>query len=103
MRRFRTLTALAIGASLIATAACTTNPETGNQRVSRTAVGAIGGTLAGYLLGDVVGGRHDRAERIIGAGIGAIDGGAVGNYRTAGAELRPPDPGTGGRIREGDV
>ena len=50
MRRFRTLTALAIGGSLIATAACTTNPETGNQRVSRTAVGAIaGGAIGNYM------------------------------------------------------
>jgi hypothetical protein len=42
------------------TAACTTNPETGNQRISRTAIGAVLGAGAGYLLGDVVGGRHDR-------------------------------------------
>ena len=104
MRRFRTLTALALGGSLIATAACTTNPETGNQRISRTAVGAIGGALAGYLLGDVVGGRHDRAERIIGAGIGAIAGGAIGNYMDRQeAELRRQTAGTGvDVIRQGD-
>ena len=104
MRRFRTLTALAIGGSLVATAACTTNPETGNQRISRTAVGAIGGALAGYLLGDVVGGRHDRAERIIGAGIGAIAGGAVGAYMDRQeAELRRQTAGTGvDVIRQGD-
>ncbi len=104
MRRFRTLTALAVGGSLVAIAACTTNPETGNQRVSRTAVGAIGGALAGYLLGDVVGGRHDRAERIIGAGIGAIAGGAVGNYMDRQeAELRRQTAGTGvDVIRSGD-
>ncbi len=104
MRRFRTLTALAIGGSLIVTAACTTNPETGNQRISRTAVGALGGAIAGYLLGDVVGGRHDRAERIIGAGIGAIAGGAVGAYMDRQeAELRRQTAGTGvDVIRQGD-
>jgi outer membrane protein OmpA-like peptidoglycan-associated protein len=104
MRSFRTLTALAIGSSLLATAACVTNPETGNQRVSRTAVGAIAGALGGYLLGDVVGGRHDRTERIIGAGIGAIAGGAVGNYMDRQeAELRRQTAGTGvDVIRQGD-
>jgi outer membrane protein OmpA-like peptidoglycan-associated protein len=104
MRRFHTLTALAIGGALVATAACTTNPETGNQRISRTAVGAIGGALAGYLLGDVVGGRHDRAERIIGAGIGAVAGGAIGNYMDRQeAELRRQTAGTGvDVIRQGD-
>lgn len=104
MRPIRTLTALAIGGSLVATAACTTNPETGNQRVSRTAVGAIAGALGGYLLGDVVGGRSDRAERIIGAGIGAIAGGAIGNYMDRQeAELRRQTAGTGvDVIRQGD-
>ncbi len=104
MRRFRTLTALAITGSMLATTACVTNPETGNQRVSRTAVGAIAGALGGYLLGDVVGGRHDRTERILGAGIGAIAGGAVGNYMDRQeAELRRQTAGTGvDVIRQGD-
>jgi hypothetical protein len=75
MHKFRNLTALAIGGSIMATAACTTNPETGRREISRTAVGAVLGAGAGYLLGDVIGGRSDRTERIIGAGIGAIAGG----------------------------
>jgi outer membrane protein OmpA-like peptidoglycan-associated protein len=104
MRRLRTVTALAIGGALLATAGCVTNPDTGNQRVSRTAVGAIAGALGGYLLGDVVGGRHDRAERIIGAGIGAVAGGAIGNYMDRQeAELRRQTAGTGvDVIRQGD-
>ncbi|MEO5973540.1 MAG: OmpA family protein [Sphingomicrobium sp.] len=103
MRRIHALTALAAGA-LVATAACTTDPYTGQKRISRTAVGAVLGAGAGYLLGDVVGGRHDRAERIIGAGIGAVAGGAVGNYMDRQeAELRRQTAGTGvDVIRQGD-
>ena len=103
MSKFRTLTALALGGSLVA-AACTTNPETGRREISRTAVGAVLGAGAGYLLGDVIGGRNDRTEQIIGAGIGAIAGGAIGNYMDRQeAELRRQTAGTGiDVIRQGD-
>ena len=63
MRHPRIFTAVALGGALVTTAACTTDPYTGQQRVSKTAVGAVAGALGGYLLGDVVGGRSDRAER----------------------------------------
>ena len=101
---FRALAALTLGASVVATSACTTDPYTGQQRVSKTAIGAVLGAGAGYLLGDVVGGRHDRAERIIGAGIGAVAGGAVGNYMDRQeAELRRQTAGTGvDVVRQGD-
>ena len=104
MHKFRNLTALAIGGSIMATAACTTNPETGRREISRTAVGAVLGAGAGYLLGDVIGGRSDRTERIIGAGIGAIAGGAAGAYMDRQeAELRRQTAGTGvDVIRQGD-
>ena len=62
------------------TTACTTDPYTGQRTINRTAVGILGGAVGGYLLGDLVGGNHDRNAKIIGAGIGAIAGGAVGNY-----------------------
>ena len=42
-------------AALVATGACTTNPETGQRGISRAAIGGIGGALGGYLLGDLVG------------------------------------------------
>ena len=55
-------------AALVSTSACVTDPNTGEQKVSRTAIGAaVGGTL-GYLLGD-----------IIGAGIGGSAGAVLGD------------------------
>jgi len=59
------------------TTACVTDPNTGNQVISRTAIGGIGGAGLGYLLGGLVGGK---TARIVGAGIGAAAGGYVG-YR----------------------
>ena len=95
MRRSRTFGAVALGAAL-ATAACTTDPYTGEQKVGMTAVGAVLGAAGGYLLGDVIGGRSDRAAKIIGVGIGALAGGAVGRYMDQQeAELRRQTAGTG--------
>ena len=63
-------------AALVSTSACVTDPNTGEQKVSRTAIGAaVGGTL-GYLLGDIIGGG---AARIIGAGIGGSAGAVLGD------------------------
>lgn len=59
---------------------CTTNPETGNRVISKAAIGGIGGALGGYLLGDIIGGRNDRTEKIIGAGLGGLAGAGVGYY-----------------------
>ncbi|MCW4461721.1 OmpA family protein [Sphingomonas sp. BT-65] len=84
-------------AALALTSACVTDPVTGEQRMSKAGIGAIGGALGGYILGDIVGGRRDRSEKIIGAGIGAIGGAAIGSYmdrqereireRTAGTDV----------------
>lgn len=84
-------------AALALTSACVTDPVTGEQRISKAGIGAIGGALGGYLLGDIVGGRRDRTEKIVGAGIGAVAGAAIGNYmdrqereireRTAGTDV----------------
>ena len=102
MRHFRTLIVAAMSGALLA--ACTTNPYTGQREISRAAIGAAGGLLGGYVLGDLVGGRSDRTERILGAGIGAIAGGAVGAYMDRQeAQLRRQTAGTGvDVVRQGD-
>jgi outer membrane protein OmpA-like peptidoglycan-associated protein len=98
------LIATAALVALLGTGACVTDPNTGEQRVSRAAIGGGVGALGGYLLGDLVGGRRDRTEKIVGAGIGALAGVAVGSYidrqeqelrrRTAGTDIAV--------IRQGD-
>ena len=76
--------------------ACTImDPDTGETKVSKTAygvgLGAAGGALAGYLLGD-----GERKSILIGAGIGALAGGAIGNYMDQQeAILRQATEGTG--------
>lgn len=95
---------IGISAGALAIAGCTTNPETGERRVSRAAIGGLIGAGGGYLLGDLVGGRRDRTERIVGAGIGAIAGAGVGAYMDRQErELRERTAGTDVRvIRQGD-
>ena len=104
MRLKSAVVAALMGSTLMATAACTTDPVTGEQRISKAAIGGIGGALGGYLLGDLVGGRRDRTEKIVGAGIGGIAGAGIGAYmdkqerdlraRTAGTDVQV--------IRQGD-
>lgn len=99
------ITVAALGAGLlVTTAACVTDPETGERRISRTAIGAVLGGGAGYVLGEVLGGRNDRTERIIGTGIGAVAGGLIGRYMDRQEEeLRRRTAGSGVEIeREGN-
>lgn len=99
----RLLTASAFAAAML-TAGCVTDPETGQQHMSKAGIGAIGGALGGYLLGDIVGGSDDRGAKIVGAGIGAIGGAAIGSYMDKQeAELRRRTAGTDVQvIRQGD-
>ena len=99
--KFLTMAALS---ALVATSACTTDPETGQQRLSKAAIGGLGGAVGGYLLGDLVGGRRDRTEKILGASIGGLAGAGIGAYmdkqerdlraRTAGTDVQV--------VRQGD-
>ena len=75
MQKSRLLVSSFAALSLLTVSACVTDPNTGEKKVSRTAIGAGGGALAGLLLGGLIGGG---TGRIIGAGIGGIAGGAVG-------------------------
>ncbi|VXC86672.1 OmpA family protein [Sphingomonas sp. 8AM] len=90
--------------SLLAVSACTTDPDTGERRISKTAIGGIGGALGGYLLGDLVGGRRDRTEKIIGAGLSGIAGAGIGAYMDKQErELRERTRGTDVEVtRQGD-
>ncbi|MCB1492912.1 MAG: OmpA family protein [Rhodobiaceae bacterium] len=66
-------------------AGCTTDPYTGQQKVSNTAIGGgVGaglGAATGALIGAATGGAKDaRRGALIGAGIGALTGGGIGVY-----------------------
>jgi outer membrane protein OmpA-like peptidoglycan-associated protein len=96
---------VAFAVALISTtAACITDPVTGEQRIAKAGIGSVIGGGAGYVLGSIIGGRNARTERIVGAGIGAIAGGAIGAYMDRQEqELRRQTAGTGIVIeREGD-
>lgn len=103
--RSKLMAAISALALLGGTAACTTNPETGERRLSRTAIGAGAGAAVGAGLGALIGGRKNRTETIVGAGIGAIAGGAIGNYMDRQEKkLREQTQGTGVEVvREGDA
>ncbi len=93
----------AVGVASLALAACTTDPYTGQQKISNTAGGAALGALAGAGLGTLAGG-NDRRNALLGAGIGALAGGAIGGYMDQQeAQLRQQLQGTGVSVtRQGD-
>lgn len=86
--------------------ACTTDPYTGQQKVSNTAGGAAIGAGLGALAGMAVGGSKNaqRNAVLIGAGVGALTGGAIGATMDRNeAELRAQLQGTGVSVtRAGD-
>ncbi|MEZ5872740.1 MAG: OmpA family protein [Nitratireductor sp.] len=73
-------------AAAMALAACQTptDPLTGRPQVNNTAAGATLGAVAGALTGILVAkdksGDDKRKAALIGAGVGALVGGGVGNY-----------------------
>ena len=77
---------IAATAALALLAGCT-NPATGE--LNRTQTGLLTGALAGAALGSVVGGGDRTRNQLLGAGVGAIAGGLIGQQldRQA-AELR---------------
>jgi outer membrane protein OmpA-like peptidoglycan-associated protein len=91
---------------LVATAwlaACTTDPFTGEQQISKTAAGAAIGAATGAAIGALAGRKRAKAA-LIGAGVGALAGGAVGAYMDVQeAKLRERLRGTGVSVtRVGD-
>jgi outer membrane protein OmpA-like peptidoglycan-associated protein len=103
MKSIRNISLLALLAALPLTA-CVTDPETGKKKISKAAIGGVGGLVGGYLLGDLVGGKTDRTEKILGAGIGAVAGAGAGYYMDEQErKLRERTAGTGVNVvRDGD-
>lgn len=91
---------LVVPATALALAACTTtDPYTGQTKVSATAggaaIGAAGGAVGGAIIGAATG-NDPRVGALIGAGVGALGGAAVGQYMDQQeAELRAQIAGSG--------
>ena len=99
--------AWAVVGMLSVLSACTTDPFTGESKLSNTAKGALIGTAAGAAGGAAIGalsGRKAAKGALIGAGVGALAGGAVGAYMDVQeSKLREQLAGTGvGVTRDGD-
>jgi len=75
MKKSRLFVSSLAAASLLTASACVTDPNTGQRKVSRTAIGGGGGALVGMILGGLIGGP---TGRIVGAGIGGVAGGVIG-------------------------
>lgn len=71
-----------VAAATLLLGACTTDPFTGESKVSNTAIGAGTGAAVGSVAGAIVGKgkKGSRKAALIGAGIGALVGGGVGAY-----------------------
>ncbi|MFL0355256.1 OmpA family protein [Erythrobacter sp. GH1-10] len=75
MKTSRILLSGTAALALLGTSACVTDPNTGEQKASRTAIGAGAGGFLGYLLGGAIGGD---TGRILGAAIGGTAGAVAG-------------------------
>lgn len=82
---------------------CTTDPFTGEQKMSKTGWGSIIGAAGGAAVGAAVTKDH-RKGALIGAGVGALSGGAVGYYMDKQeAQLRQKLQGSGVSVtRQGE-
>lgn len=88
-----------IGAALAVLAGCyALDPYTQEKEVSKTTKGAVIGGITGAVAGILTGddSRERRKRALVGAGVGALAGGAVGNYMDRQeAKLRAQLQGTG--------
>ena len=60
MKKSRVFVSSLAALSLVAVSGCVTDPNTGERKVSRTAIGGIGGAVGGALLGGLIGGKTGR-------------------------------------------
>jgi outer membrane protein OmpA-like peptidoglycan-associated protein len=85
---------------LLTVSACVTDPNTGERKVSRAAIGGGAGALGGLLVGSIIGGG---TARVLGAGIGGIAGAAIGAQKDKQIrELREETAGSGIDVSESD-
>lgn len=102
------LIVLSAAVGSLALAACTTtDPYSSTPRRNNTGTGILGGALAGAALGYLTNTNNSeegRKNALIGAGIGALAGGAVGNYMDRQQRAMEQElSGSGvGVIRDGD-
>ncbi len=83
MRKNFAITGVALAAMLGVSACQTYDPYSSTPRPNNTARGAIAGGLGGALLGYLTNtsdGEQGRRNALIGAGVGALGGAAVGAY-----------------------
>ncbi len=74
------ISGMALAAVLLFSSGCATNPD-GTTEYKRTAIGALSGAAVGAGAGALIAGRgHRGTGALIGGTIGALGGGAVGNY-----------------------
>ena len=78
----RKLTAplLLVASASFALTGCVTDPVTGEKRVNQAVYTGAAGAGVGALLGGLLGGKNSRTEVLVGTGIGAVAGTAVGVY-----------------------
>ena len=98
---------LAMTVMTVFVSGCTTlDAYTREEKTSSTTKGALIGAAAGAVVGLISGGdaRERRQRAMIGGGIGALAGGAIGNYQDKQeAALRAELDGTGvSVVRDGD-
>jgi outer membrane protein OmpA-like peptidoglycan-associated protein len=98
---------VAVSVLLLSLVGCVTDPYTGEQRISKTALGGLfgAGLGAGVAAGiAALAGKDAAKAALIGAGAGALGGAAVGGYMDVqDAKLRRFLEGTGvGIVRVGD-
>ena len=105
--RVTSIVAVASIAALMAAACTTTDPYSSTPRRNNTGTGVIAGALGGALLGYLTNTNNPdegRTNALIGAGVGALAGGAIGNYMDRQQrELEQQLSGSGvGVTRQGD-
>lgn len=98
---------VSLTAATLLLAACSTDPYTGESKLSNTAIGATTGAVIGGVGGAILGkttSLKTRKSALIGAGIGALAGGGVGLYMdNQEAKLRKRLEGSGVSVtRNGD-